>query len=96
MVDGVVATTFGTAAGLPVTDAVKVKHAAGAKMQLVYRATPRLLRLLHSWRLLTPLHDVISLIGRTVIQTSAKLFEHPYNSTFAHRVVRASHCVISV
>jgi hypothetical protein len=70
VVDGVVASNFGTDAHLPVADTFAVKHAAGAKMRLAYRAAPWLLRLLHAWRLLTPLHDGISAFGKQV-QTEA-------------------------
>jgi hypothetical protein len=66
VVDGVVASNFGAAAHLPVANTFAVEHAAGAKMRLVHRAAPWLLRLLHRRRLLTPLHDGISAIGRQV------------------------------
>lgn len=79
VVDGVVASNFGVDAHLPVQDTFAVKHAAGAKMRLAHRAAPWLLRLLHSWRLLTPLHHGISAIGKQVTLTfssSRRIYLH--------------------
>lgn len=70
VVDGVVASNFGAAAHLLVTDTFAVRYAAGAKLRLAYRAVPWLLRLLHRWRLLTPLHAGISAMGRQVLHPS--------------------------
>jgi hypothetical protein len=65
VVDGVVASNFGAAAHLQVTETFAVKHAAGAKLWLAYRAAPWLLLLL-----LTPLHTGISAMGRQVLHPS--------------------------
>ena len=73
MVDGVVVSNFGAAAHLPMAKTLAVKHAAGAKLRLAHRSAPWLLRLLHRWRLLTPLHDGISAIGTKVLRLPAAL-----------------------
>lgn len=65
VVDGIVTSNHCTAGDfLPANDIETVKRAGSAKFRMAFASAPWLLRRLHAWRLLTPIHFHVARIGK--------------------------------